>query len=334
MSCVWKSVGSVVLSAGILGIVVALSGPGQSMGAEVASAAKPYVKVSGISGNLAGIGSDTLQNMMAMWQEDFKKIYPNVTTSYIGKGSGTAPPALIEGTAQVGPMSRQMKDTELDDFEKKYGYKPTRITVALDCVAVFVNKDNPIRGLTIPQVDGIFSSTRNSGSREITTWGQAGLTGEWRNLPISLYGRNSVSGTYAFFKEEALLKGDFKSTVKEQPGSAQVVNAVAKDRGGIGYSGIGYKTADVRAIPLAKDRRAKLAEPTFVNALNGSYPLGRALYIYVNKKPNEPLPPLVAEYLRFVLSREGQQIVIKDGFGPLPPATVKKELARLTADAE
>lgn len=316
----------------IAAVVGMATGIGQSMarGAfEVDPAVKPYEKVSGISGNLAGIGSDTLQNMMAMWQEEFKKLYPNVTASYIGKGSGTAPPALIEGTAQVGPMSRKMKDTELDDFEKRFGYQPTQITVALDCVAVFVNKDNPVRGLTIPQVDCIFSSTRNSGYRDIKVWGQVGLKGEWENLPISLYGRNSVSGTYAFFKKTALLKGDYKPTVKEQPGSAQVVNAVAKDRAGIGYSGIGYRTADVRAIPLAADHETKLAEPTFVNALNGSYPLGRALYIYINKKPNEPVPPLVAEYLRFILSKEGQQVVVKDGFGPLPPETVEKELKKL-----
>ncbi len=287
---------------------------------------KAYEKVSGISGNLNSVGSDTLNNLMTYWAEAFQKEYPNVKVQTKGEGSATAPPALTEGTAQLGPMSRAMKDTELEAFEKKHGFKPTRISVALDCLAVYVNKDNPIKGLTLEQVDGIFSQTRKSGNAEITKWGQVGLTGSWEDLPISLYGRNSVSGTYAYFKEHALLKGDFKDTVKEQPGSAAVVNGVANDKGAIGYSGIGYKTADVRAIPLAKKVDSPLVEPTFANALAGKYPLGRALYIYVAKKPQEPLPPHVREFLKFVLSKEGQEIVLKDGFGPLPVKLVEEQL--------
>jgi phosphate transport system substrate-binding protein len=292
----------------------------------VDAAVKPYEKISGISGNLNSVGSDTLNNLMTYWAEGFQKEYPNVKVQTKGEGSATAPPALTEGTAQLGPMSRAMKETELEAFEKKHGFKPTRISVALDCLAVYVNKDNPIKGLTLQQVDGIFSQTRKSGKAEITKWGQVGLTGSWQNMPISLYGRNSVSGTYAFFKENALFKGDFKDTVKEQPGSAAVVNGVANDKGAIGYSGIGYKTADVRAIPLAKKADSPMVEPTFENALAGKYPLGRALYIYVAKKPNEPLPPHVREFLKFVLSKEGQAIVIKDGFGPLPVKLLDEQL--------
>lgn len=293
-------------------------------------AIKAYSKVPGISGNLVGVGSDTLNNMMDLWLKDFQKVYPTVTGSYRGEGSSTAPPALIEGTSQLAPMSRAMKDAEFDRFEKKFGYKPTEISVAIDCLAVFVHKDNPIKGLTLPQVDCIFSSTRKSGYREITTWGNTGLKDPaWRDLPISLFGRNSVSGTYGFFKEHALYKGDFKDAVKEQPGSAGVVNGVANDRSAIGYSGIGYKTADVRALPLAKDENADLVEPTFENAMHGKYPLGRALYVYVNKKPNEPLPPLVFEFIKFVLSQEGQATVVKDGFGPLPAKIVERELGKL-----
>lgn len=296
---------------------------------EVDPAVKPYEPVSGVSGNLNSIGSDTLNNLMSMWLEEFQKIYPNVTYSIKGEGSGTAPPALIEGTAQLGPMSRLMKDSETDAFEKKYGFQPTLLNAAVDCVAVYVHKDNPIRGLTIPQVDCIFSQTQLSGFRSITTWGQVGLTGQWENLPVSMYGRNSVSGTYAFFKENALLKGDFKDTVKEQPGSAAVVNGVANDRAGIGYSGIGYKTADVRAIPLSKSATDPLAEPTFENALSGKYPLGRTLMIYLVKNPNKPAPLQVQEFVKFVLSRQGQEIVIKDGYGPLPASAVEAELAKM-----
>ena len=289
-----------------------------------------YQKVPGISGNLNSVGSDTLNNLMQYWSEAFKKTYPNVTFQVRGEGSATAPPALTEGTSQLGPMSRKMKPEEEDAFEKKHGFQPTKIAVALDCLAVYVNKDNPVKGFTLPQVDCIFSSTRNSGYADIVTWGEAGVTDEaWKDVPISLYGRNSVSGTYSYFKKHALFKGDFKPTVKEQPGSAAVVQGVGKDRAGIGYSGIGYRTPEVRAVPLAKDGKAPLAEPTFANALDGKYPLGRALYIYIAKKPGEPAPAVVREFIKFVLSHEGQEIVIKDGYGPLPLKALQKELSKL-----
>jgi phosphate transport system substrate-binding protein len=290
---------------------------------------KPYEKVSGVSGNLNSIGSDTLNNVMTLWAETFQKLYPNVAIQVEGKGSATAPPALTEGTAQLGPMSRKMKPEEEDAFEKAHGYRPTEVSVALDCLAVYVHKDNPIQGLTLAQLDGIFSRTHKSGSADIETWGQLGLGGPWKQIPLSLYGRNSASGTYAYFKEHALKKGDYKDTVKEQPGSAAVVNAVANDRGGIGYSGIGYRTSEVRAVPIAADETKPAAEPSFDKALDGSYPLGRRLYIYIAKKPGEPLSPLVREFLKFVLSKEGQEVVIKDGYGPLPAKLVQKELAKL-----
>lgn len=292
---------------------------------KVDPAVESYKAVSGVSGNLNSIGSDTLNNLMTYWAEGFRKLYPNVNVQIEGKGSATAPPALTKGTAQLAPMSRKMKPEEEDAFEKQHGYKPTRVTVALDCLAVYVHKDNPIAGLTLDQLDCIFSKTRKSGYGDIATWGQIGLKGDWASLPISMYGRNSASGTYAYFKEHALQKGDYKDTVKEQPGSAAVVNSVANDRAGIGYSGIGYKTSEVRAIPLAKDEKEGLAEPSFPNALAGKYPLGRALYVYVNKKPGQPLDPLVKEFLKYVLSKEGQEVVIKDGYGPLPVKVIDKQ---------
>lgn len=292
----------------------------------VDSSIKGYEKVSGVDGSLNSIGSDTLNNLMTYWAEAFNKLYPNVKIQVEGKGSATAPPALAAGTAQLGPMSRTMKAEEEDAFEKQHGFKPTKVGVALDCLAVYAHKDNPVKGLTLAQVDGIFSKTRKSGSPDIATWGGVGLTGDWAGMPISLYGRNSASGTYAFFKEHTLKKGDYKDTVKEQPGSAAVINGVAADRAGIGYSGIGYRTSEVRAIRLAKDDDSPFVEPTFANALKGTYPLGRTLYIYVAKKPGEPLPKLVEEFLKFVLSQQGQEVVVKDGYGSLPAKVVQKQL--------
>jgi len=290
---------------------------------------QPYEKVSGVSGNLNSIGSDTLNNLMTLWAEGFRAIYPNVNTQIEGKGSSTAPPALIEGTAQLGPMSREMKAAESDAFEKKYGYKPTEVKVAIDSLAVFVHKDNPIKGLSLDQLDSIFSSTNKRGGKPINTWGELGLTGEWANRPISLYGRNSASGTYGFFKEHVLKNGDYRSTVKEQPGSSSVVQGVANDLGGIGYSGIGYKTSGVQALALAEATGKALHEPSLENALSGAYPLARFLYVYVNKKPNESMDKLVHEFVKFVNSKEGQEIVVKDGYYPMPAAIANETLMAL-----
>lgn len=289
-----------------------------------------YKPTSGVSGNLSSVGSDTLANLMTLWAEEFKRVYPNVNIQIQAAGSSTAPPALTEGTSNLGPMSRKMKSKELQKFEDKYGYKPTAFRVALDALAVFVNKDNPIKGLTIPQVDAIFSSTRKCGYPEdITRWGQLGLTGAWVNRKIQLYGRNSVSGTYGYFKKHALCKGDYKPTVNEQPGSASVVQSVSASLNGIGYSGIGYVTTGVRAVPLAKKPGQPFVAATPEQALRGKYPLARFLYIYVNKAPNKPLPPLEREFIKLVLSRQGQKVVVKDGYIPLPAKVIKKELAKL-----
>ena len=296
---------------------------------EVDSGIKSYAKVGGVSGNLNSIGSDTVNNLMTFWAEGFNRLYPNVKVQIEGKGSSTAPPALILGTAQIGPMSRAMKPTEIDDFERRYGYKPTQIRTSLDALAVYVNKDNPIKGLDFSQVDAIFSKTRKGRYREdITTWGKVGLRGEWANRPVSLYGRNSASGTYGYFKKKALFKGDYKNTVKEQPGSASVVQGITEDRYGIGYSGIGYKTSGVRAVPLAKKGNS-YKKAIIENVLDGSYPLARFLYIYVNKRPDKPLDPLIREFVKYVLSKEGQEVVIKDGYIPLPASVIEKELEKV-----
>ena len=288
-----------------------------------------YEKVSGISGNLNSIGSDTLNNLMTLWAEGFKKVYPNVNVQIEGKGSSTAPPALIEATAQLGPMSRAMKSKETDEFEKKFGYKPTPIRTSLDSLAVFVNKDNPIQGLNLQQVDSLFSKNRKCGAPlDTATWGDLGLTGNWASAPISLYGRNSASGTYGFFKKVALCKGDYKDTVKEQPGSASVVQGVNEDRNGAGYSGIGYTTSGVRPIPLVKEG-SDYVEPTYGNVASGKYPLSRFLFVYVNKEPNKALDPLTKEFLKFVLSKEGQEIVVKDGYYPMSAKLVNEDRAAM-----
>jgi len=295
---------------------------------DVDPALPSYQKISGVSGSLKSVGSDTLNNLMAYWAEGFRAAYPGVKISIEGKGSSTAPPALIEGASQFGPMSREMKSKEITDFEKKFGYKPSVVRVAVDSLAVFVNKDNPIKCLTMQQLDGVFSKTHKSGGKDIKTWGDLGLTGEWSDKPISIYGRNSASGTYAYFKEIALFHGDYKDTVKEQPGSSAVVQGVANDKYAIGYSGVGYKTPDVRVVPLASKEGAKCYEANAENAYDGNYPLARFLYIYFNSKPNQSLNPLMAQFLKYVFSKEGQMIVIKDGFYPVSKALADEDLGK------
>ncbi len=289
-----------------------------------------YARASGVSGSLSSIGSDTMNNLMTLWAEGFRRFYPDVRIQIEGKGSSTAPPALIEGTSQVGPMSRPMKPSEMDAFEKRFGYKPTEIRVAVDALAVYVNKDNPLERLTIPQVDAIFSSTRRCGHpRDIRFWGDVGLGGPWAGKPVSLYGRNSASGTYGYFKEHALCGGDYKHEVKEQPGSASVVQGVTEDLYGIGYSGIGYQTSGVKAVALARKEGEPYYPTDAESALSGKYPLARFLLIYVNKPPHKPLDPLVRELLRYVLSQEGQEVSVKDGYLPLPARIAQQELAKL-----
>jgi phosphate transport system substrate-binding protein len=295
---------------------------------DVDPALKPYQKVAGeVAGSLKCVGSDTMNNLVALWAEGFKKVYPSVREGIEGKGSASAPPALVEGTCSFGPMSRDWKPSEVDSFKAKHGYPPTVVPVAIDMLAVFVHRDNPLKSLTLQQVDAIFSKNRTGGATaDIRTWGDLGLEGEWKDKPISLYGRNASSGTYGYFKEFALFKGDFKPTVKEQPGSSAVVQAIASDKYAIGYSGIGYKTADVRALPLAPQPDSATVEPVAANAYSGDYPLARFLYLSVNRKPGTPLDPLRREFLRYVLSASGQGDVKKDGYLPLPAAVVEQSV--------
>jgi phosphate transport system substrate-binding protein len=286
-----------------------------------------YAKTSGVSGNINSVGSDTMNNMMTLWSESFTKLYPNIKVQVEGKGSSTAPAALIAGTAQFGPMSRAMRSTELDQFQAKYGYKPTQIRTSYDALAVYVNKDNPIQKLTLAQVDAVFSKNRKRGGKAVNTWGDLGLTGDWASRPISLYGRNSASGTYGFFKEHTLKNGDYKDAVKEQPGSASVVQGVTEDRYGIGYSGIGYRTSGVKVVPLAET--TNFSDGSYEDVVAGKYPLNRFLFVYINRAPGKPLDPLVREFVKFIVSKEGQEVVVKDGYLPLTAAIAKAELAKV-----
>lgn len=274
-----------------------------------------YKPASGVAGaSLETVGSDTMNNMMGLWTEEFKKMYPSVKPAVDGKGSSNAIPALIAGKATFGPMSREPKASEIKAFKDKFGYEPTILPTSIDMLAVYVNKNNPTKALSFEQIDAIFSSTRKmGGSKQITSWKPFFSKG----TAVACYGRNAASGTYGYFKDVVLGDGDYGKWVSELPGSAGVVQAVGKNPGGIGYSGIGYKTADVRAVAVSEGDVADAVEPVAENAYNGEYPLSRFLYLAVNYNPTKPLDPMRAEFIKFVYSQQGQQQVVKDGYLPV-----------------
>ena len=327
----FENAGSAPVKIGLVLVIGLLIAGGAIGGAvEVDPDLPVYQKVSGVSGSIKSIGSDTMNNLMTLWAEGFIELYPNVRVEIEGKGSSTAPPALIDGQSTFGPMSRSMKDAEQDAFESRFGYKCVQLKTSIDMLAVYVNKDNPVKGLSLAQVDAIFGKNRKLGHPvDIRTWGGVGLSGEWTNQPISLYGRNSASGTYGYLKKHALGKGDYKDSVKEQPGSSSVVQGVASDRYAIGYSGIGYKTADVRAIPLASGSGTDYVEATAENAYSDEYPLARFLLLSVNYRPGSKLDPLRAEFIKYIFSKQGQEVVVKDGYFPVPAMIAEEALQEL-----
>ncbi|EJN6827992.1 phosphate ABC transporter substrate-binding protein [Vibrio cidicii] len=288
-----------------------------------------YHKVPGVSGNLLSVGSDTLAGMTTLWVEEFKSLYPNINAQVQASGSSTAPPALTEQTAQFGPMSRPMRLRELEAFERAHGYKPTALRVAIDAIGIFVHQDNPVEGLNFPQLDAIFSATLRCGAKGFAgNWTDLGIEAGWAKRNIQLFGRNSVSGTYGYFKKNALCGGDFKNRVNEQPGSASVVQSVASTISGIGYSGVGYRVAGVRLVPIAKEG-TNYIQPTRKNIVTGVYPLSRYLYVYVNKHPSRPLSPIEAEFIRFIYSAQGQALVEKDGYVSITREFAQNELSKI-----
>jgi len=317
------------VTASLLLSVCLFSHTGSNRAAE--ASLPPYTPQSALSGTIMSVGSDTMVYVVAYWVVAFKRLHPGVQTRILQAGSNTAPPALLDGRANIGPMSRKMKDAEIEAFVKKYGYRPTEFRVAMDALAVYVNEANPVQGMTVPQVDAAFSSTRNcKHAEDVSAWRHLGLDGPWRDRPIQLFSRNTLSGTYVFFSEHALCKGKFKSTIAMQPTSYDVVRMVGENTGAIGYSGIGYSTLKkVRALPLAESEGQPYVVPTPENVYSGKYPLSRYLYIYVNKAPRKPLEPIEREFLRLALSAEGQSLVKVNGFIPLSPSVQREELAKL-----
>ncbi|PPD43682.1 MAG: phosphate-binding protein [Methylocystis sp.] len=291
----------------------------------------PYKPVRApISGKLKSVGSDTMLHEMELWAEGFKAFYPSVQIEIEGKGSNTAPPALLSGESQLGPMSRQMTPDEIAAFEAKFGYKPTAVLVAVDALAIYVHKDNPLQCVTMEQIERVFSADpKSGGGKSIHAWGEFGLKGEWADKPIAMYSRNVLSGTYKYFRQNALGGADFKPDVHMESGSEAVVRAVASDASAVGYSGIGYKTDGVRAVPVAASAGKTCYDTSFDSAYTRKYPLARGLYVYLLKSPKAALDTLSGEFVKYILSSDGQTQAKKGGYYPITRNIREHELTRL-----
>lgn len=292
-----------------------------------------YAPQSHVSGGMKVRGSDTMHPLMTRLAAEFQRQQPKVSIEVRTGGSAKAisefldvPPvgqiALKEERSNqvvLVATSRRLLDTEVKRFSSQRGYEPTAIPVAVDAVALYVHKENPLRGLTLEQVDAIFSTTRLRGAAtSLTEWGQLGLTNGWENAPIRLYGRDKKSGTRGFFQEHVLGGGEFSTLLREQPGAASVILALSRDQMGIGYSGLGLHASNVRAVPLAETEGLPFIAPTSDTVASQTYPLRRVLYLYIDQPPGAPLSPAAQEFLTFIQSREGQETVIRAGFYPLP----------------
>jgi phosphate transport system substrate-binding protein len=330
----------------------ALAEPSAATGKPVADATiGSYAASATVSGGIAIAGSDTMQPIITKIASAFKKWQPDVKIAVQGGGTDSAllqflqdQATLRRGDADASPKShmvsgnlallaasRTLTDAERGEFRSRYGYEITEIPIALDAIAVFVNHKNPIEGLTLEQLDAIFGKDRRRGAHEaIATWGQLGLKDDWAQQPIRCYGQDQRSGTRAIFIQEALKGGEFRADVREESGPALEILAISRDVLGIGYAGVGFRASTIRFLPLAERTGAAFVAPSPEAVANGTYPLGRQLYLYVKKDPKGKLEPEVLEFLKFVNSREGQEMVARAGAYPLQAQQVVRNLQALT----
>lgn len=283
----------------------------------------PYESVGGLTGEITSIGDSTTTNLVARIAAEFRRMYPDVMLEVTASPISIGPSALLEGRADLVPMSRPLTPEEVESFTKKYGYPPTEIKVAADALAIYVEKGNPVPGLTLGQLDGIFSQTQRRSGSSIGTWGQAGLTGEWADRRITLYGYGPEDGAHQIFQQQVLDGGAFRLSLRVEGGGSSIVQGVAADPGAIGFASVFFACKRVRVVELA-GADGRLYAPTEENVRSRRYPLIRFLYVCVNKPQLQRLGGPAAEFLRFLLSRDGQQIVAAGGNIPLDAATVEQ----------
>jgi phosphate transport system substrate-binding protein len=331
---------------GLLGFALALI-PAAGAATGLDPRLPPYVApAQPIEGSLHSAGSDTMDVITFGWIQLFRRYCPRVHVTMEARSSLTALPALTAGAAEIGPMARQAPDQDTQAFVAKFGYQPLVLRVgggAFDriehshSIAIFVHRSNPLSGLTLAQLDALFSSTRLRGEpADLRTWGQLGLGGAWRDAPVHLYAVRRPNGIADAFRHIVLLGGKFKPTIRERDSRPEirvldaVVAAVAADSQGICFAGFHQQTPEVKPLAIARTAAGPWVRGALESVTDQSYPLTRFIYIAVNKPPGRPLSPPVREFLRLVLSDQGQRIIAEEGyFLPLPAPVVAEERAKL-----
>lgn len=331
---VYRFVSQCCMIAAVASLGFALETLGQ-VRPELDSQIPVYTAQETVSGTFKIAGSDTMKPLIEAWVGDFVRRHPGLKIAVAGAGSQTGLEALLAHQTEIAAMSRRMTAVEISVFVKEYGFEPTEVPVANDALAVFVHKDNPIRGLSLDELDAIFCRERRRGlSYDIDSWGLVGLVDEWFEAPIRLYGRNGKSGTSYLFREEVCKGGTFRPHLVNAQGSASVVLDLTKDPQGIGFSAIGYRTSMVRPVPIASVKGGRYVEPNFQTAMDGSYPLRRNLYLYIAKAPKTSAPPYLSELVRFALSAQGQQAALDHGYFPLSLTEITRLTSKWTASVK
>ncbi len=284
-----------------------------------------YRPADGVTGTITMTGSTTMSQLASVWAESFQAYQPQVGFEITVTGSATAVDAVMNGEAQFGMLSRFITQEEITAFEEKYGYPPTVVVPSLEPIAIYVNADNPIAGLTVDQLDAIFSSTHLRGS-VARTWGDLGSTGAWASRPITLHGRGDNTGSQVYFQTAVLAGGEFNPAMASHQDNNRLVRALSDDLTGIGFAGMLYQSPNVKAVPIAIN-----AEGPYVSiegdAVTGTaYPLTRPLQIVVNHRPGTDLPVAQQEFLKYIFSRLGQEDVVRGGFTPISAAHAEVSL--------
>jgi phosphate transport system substrate-binding protein len=338
---------AIVVGTSVLAAQHAIKGEFQeTLHARLDPALASYQPATTVKGEIRSVGADTMEELTKLWIAGFSKVQPGATFTMDAKASGTAVPALTDGKADIGPCAREVLPPELGPFQKKFGYEPFAVRVAsgsyrtpgkTHAIAFLVNKDNPIEKVTFSQLDAVFSTTRRHGGKEdIRTWGQLGLKGEWADKPIALWGLIRPNGIANFIQARVMANGEYKSGINERTtvGSLAALDAIAQgvaaDRYAIGYAGFGNLIPGVKAVALAENDGGPYYKGTFDEVVTHTYPLSRHIYVYINRGPNQPIDPKIREFLDYILSKDGQDAVVKEGiFLPLSASAVKQERARL-----
>jgi phosphate transport system substrate-binding protein len=281
-----------------------------------------------LKGTLEVGPANGFETLLGLWTDRMKEHYPDLRGGKADEKVST-PKALTAGTSRIGIMSRRWSEGEIEDFRLHWGYLPTEIAVGSDALTIVVHPENPISSLPLDLLDAIFSSTRRRGGREIRTWGDLGLDGAWKSRPVIPYGCGKDSPARARFQERVLQGGAYRDGLKDVAGAGGVLLGVAEDPGGIGYVGGFVRPDSVRVVALRSAAGSPAVEPQTETIQSLSYPLSWRIWFTVRRIPGLPVDADLAEFLKMVLSRDGQTILAGEGMVPVTGRFARKEVLKL-----